>query len=141
MGGGKSNDMFSVRINNLDYHTNENDIRRKFEKFGEIGDIFLPTDRQSGRSRGFGFVRFYKKEHMEDCAHEYKRGLEIDGRDIRCEVAEKRPPVGAFNRDDRDRMSRGGGFGGGRRRSRSRSRDRGRRRSPSPRRRSRDRYR
>ena len=36
-----------------------------FEKFGDVGDVFIPTDRESGRPRGFAFVRFNNKKDAE----------------------------------------------------------------------------
>ena len=36
-----------------------------FEKFGDVGDVFIPTDRESGRPRGFAFVRFIHKRDAE----------------------------------------------------------------------------
>ena len=36
-----------------------------FEKFGDVGDIYMPTERGTGRSRGFAFVRFYDKRDAE----------------------------------------------------------------------------
>ena len=41
------------------------DLRPLFEKYGEIGDIYLPMDRESGRSRGFGFVRYHERRDAE----------------------------------------------------------------------------
>jgi len=36
-----------------------------FEKYGDVGDVFLPTERETGRSRGFAFVRYYEKRDAE----------------------------------------------------------------------------
>lgn len=99
--------LFSLRCNNLSYRTEANDIKRKFEKFGEIGDVFVPQDRDSGRSRGFCFVRYHNKDDMLDAVDAFKEGFEMDGRDVRVEVAADRPPPGSRSRDDR-----GGGYGG-----------------------------
>ena len=41
------------------------EIKDVFGKFGEIGDVFLPKDRDTGDTRGFGFVRFVKKEDQD----------------------------------------------------------------------------
>ena len=41
------------------------DLREVFEKFGDVGDVFIPTDRESGRPRGFAFVRFVHKRDAE----------------------------------------------------------------------------
>ena len=36
-----------------------------FEKYGDVGDVYLPVERESGRSRGFAFVRYYDKRDAE----------------------------------------------------------------------------
>jgi len=52
-------------VNALPDDCNEEQLREKFDKFGEIGDCFVPKYRDSGRCRGFGFVRFVEKSDME----------------------------------------------------------------------------
>merc|ERR1712026_185571 len=122
-----SEDLFSVVISGIPRDFKEDDLRDEFEKFGKIGDIFVPRDRYEGGNRGFGFVRFVEKDP-----------LRLDGKEVKIEAARDRPKPGRPGWDperarrDRDRRERRY-----RSRSRSRSRDR-RRRSRS---RSRDRYR
>ena len=41
------------------------DLLPLFEKYGDVGDIYLPIERGSGRSRGFAFVRYYDKRDAE----------------------------------------------------------------------------
>ena len=41
------------------------DLLPLFEKYGDVGDIYLPVERGSGRSRGFAFVRYYDKRDAE----------------------------------------------------------------------------
>ena len=61
-----SSDLHSVRIgNDLPADVSLEEIREVFEKFGEIGDVFLPKDRDTGDTRGFGFVRFVNKEDQD----------------------------------------------------------------------------
>jgi arginine/serine-rich splicing factor 2 len=38
------------------------DLQPLFEKFGDLGDVYLPTERGTGRSRGFAFVRYFEKD-------------------------------------------------------------------------------
>ena len=52
--------MTSLKIDNLSYRTDSESLRRKFEKYGDIGDVYVPKDKY-GESRGFAFVRFYDK--------------------------------------------------------------------------------
>lgn len=49
--------MTSLKVDNLTYRTTPEDLRRSFEKFGEIGDVYIPRDKFSRESRGFAFVR------------------------------------------------------------------------------------
>merc|ERR1711931_232782 len=106
-------DLHSVRIgNDLPDSITKDDLRDKFSKYGEIGDIFIPVDGSSQRSRGFAFVRYYDKRDMEDCLDDLRDGIELGGSD--CKVEFIRP------RDDR----RGGGGGWGGDRDRGGGRDR-----------------
>merc|ERR1712115_399022 len=105
----------------LPYGTHPEDLKPLFEKYGDVGDIYLPTERGTGRSRGFAFVRYYDKRDAEDAMDELN-GRAYDGRDLRIRLDEGRPRFNA-------RGGGGGGSGGGR--DRSDSRDRYRRRSRS----------
>ena len=49
--------MVSLKVDNITYRTRPEDMRRVFEKYGEIGDIYIPRDRYNKESRGFAFVR------------------------------------------------------------------------------------
>merc|ERR1712051_415065 len=84
-----------------------------FEKYGKIGDVFIPKDKFTRESRGFAFVRFYDKRDAED-AMDALDGRMYDGRDLRIQMAK-------YGRPDINR------FDSGRRGGRSRSRSRGRR--------------
>jgi len=132
----------------------ERELKKLFEKFGEIGDVFVPRFRDSNRGRGFAFVRFFEKRDRDECIDELERHpLEMAGKTLRAEPAKDRPRPGGDGwladgkrppldpRDDRRRYrsrsrSRDRSYRSSRR-DRSRSRDRGSRRRS----RSRDRYR
>jgi len=105
--------MTSLRVGNLPFNASSDDVSPLFEKYGDIGDIYFPKERGSGRSRGFCFVRYYDKRDAED-AMDALNGRTYDGRDLRITVDAGRPTRGE------DYQSRGG-------RGRSRSRDRRRR--------------
>jgi len=120
--------MTSLRVGNLPYSAESEDIIPLFEKYGDVGDVYFPKERDTGRSRGFAFVRYYDKRDAED-AVDALNGRQYDGRELRVSVDAGRPGGN----------SRGGGFGGGRGRSRSRSRSRDRRRRTRSRSRSRGR--
>ena len=49
--------MYSLKVDNLTYRTRVEDLRRCFEKFGPIGDIYIPRDQFSRSSRGYAFIR------------------------------------------------------------------------------------
>ncbi|XP_055918137.1 serine/arginine-rich splicing factor 2 [Eupeodes corollae] len=117
--------MVSLKVDNLTYRTTPEDLRRVFERCGEVGDIYIPRDRYTRESRGFAFVRFYDKRDAED-ALEAMDGRMLDGRELRVQMARYGRPTSPTRRN-----GRGGGGGGGGRRRRSRS---PRRRSRSPRR-------
>lgn len=51
--------MVSLKVDNLTYRTTPEDLRRVFERCGEVGDIYIPRDRYTRESRGFAFVRYY----------------------------------------------------------------------------------
>ena len=129
--------MTSLRVDNLPYRTHPEDLKPLFDKFGDVGDIYMPTERGTGRSRGFAFVRFYDKRDAEDAMDELN-GRAYDGRDLRIRLDEGRPRFssrggggggrGEYGGRDRDY---GDSRGGGRGRDRSDSRERSRRRSRS----------
>lgn len=112
------NGLTSLKIDNLSYQTTPNDLRRVFERYGDIGDVHIPRDKYSRQSKGFGFVRFYERRDAEH-ALDRTDGKLVDGRELRVTLAK-------YDRPSDERGGRGGGGGGG-----------GRRRSRSPRRRSR----
>lgn len=119
--------MISLKVDNLTFRTTPDDLRRVFERCGDVGDIYIPRDRYTRESRGFAFVRFYDKRDAED-ALEAMDGRKLDGRELRVQMARYGRPTSPSNNNRRSNNRRGGG--GGRRRSPMR------RRSRSPRRRS-----
>ncbi|XP_061402164.1 serine/arginine-rich splicing factor 2-like [Musca vetustissima] len=124
--------MISLKVDNLTYRTTPEDLRRVFERCGDVGDIYIPRDRYTRESRGFAFVRFYDKRDAEE-ALEAMDGRKLDGRELRVQMARYGRPTSPSNNNRRNGGRRGGGGGGGGRR---RSRSPVRRRSRSPRRRS-----
>jgi len=128
--------MISLKVDNLTYRTTSDDLEYLFEKYGKVGDVYIPKDHRTRESRGFAFVRFYDKRDAED-AMEALDGRQYDGRELRVEIAKYGRPDNDRNRGGGDRGGGGGrDRGGGRSRSRSRDRRGGGGRSRS---RSRDR--
>ena len=90
----------NVYVGNLSYGTTDNDLRRMFEEFGTVDSAKVIMDRESGRSKGFGFVEMPNDSEAE-AAIDGLNQQEIDGRSLT--VNEARP-----------REERSGGGGGGR---------------------------
>ncbi|CAH1179006.1 unnamed protein product [Phaedon cochleariae] len=107
--------MVSLKVDNLTYRTTVEDLRRAFERCGEVGDIYIPRDRFTRESRGFAFVRFYDKRDAED-ALDAMDGRMMDGRELRVQMARYGRPTSP------QRRYRGGRRRGKRSRSRSRNR-------------------
>ncbi|KAJ3623910.1 hypothetical protein MTP99_017573 [Tenebrio molitor] len=113
--------MVSLKVDNLTYRTTPEDLRRVFERCGDVGDIYIPRDRFTRESRGFAFVRFYDKRDAED-ALDAMDGRMLDGRELRVQMARYGRPTSPHRRYRGRRRSRSRS-----RYSRSRSRSRGRR--------------
>jgi len=94
--------MSKLFIGGLAWHTDEVALRQKFEEFGAVEEAVVVKDRDTGRSRGFGFVR-YGQEADAEAAISAMNNIEFDGRTIRVDKASERGSGGG-----------GGGFGGGR---------------------------
>ncbi len=110
--------MKNIFVGNLSFNTAEEELRQAFEAFGQVDRVSIMTDRDTGRSRGFGFVEMASNEDGEK-AITALNGSQIGGRTIN--VNEARPKTdrgsgggGGGGRDRGDRGGRGGG-GGGRR--------------------------
>lgn len=84
--------MTSLKVDNLTYRTSPEALRRVFEKYGRVGDVYIPRDRYTKESRGFAFVRFHDKRDAED-AMDAMDGALLDGRELRVQMARYgRPP-------------------------------------------------
>ncbi|KAI0136436.1 hypothetical protein BJ170DRAFT_677312 [Xylariales sp. AK1849] len=94
--------MSKLFIGGLAWHTEEGTLRQKFEEFGPVEEAVVVKDRDTGRSRGFGFVRYSQEDHAQN-AIAAMNNVEFDGRTIRVDKASDTGPRGG-----------GGGFGGGR---------------------------
>lgn len=96
--------MKSIYVGNLPFSASEDEVRELFSAHGDVKEVRMITDRETGRPRGFGFVRMDPAE--ADAAIEALNGTELDGRTLRINEAQDRKPGGG-----------GGGGGGGQRRS------------------------
>ncbi len=96
-------------VGGLSWDTNEESLRSAFGSFGELTEAKVINDRETGRSRGFGFVAFSSEEAARE-AIEKMNGATVDGRQIRVNAAESRPE--GESRGPRS-SGGGGGYGGG----------------------------
>ena len=102
--------MKNIFVGNLDFNTGEDELRKLFEVHGQVDRVSIMTDRDTGRSRGFGFVEMTSAEEG-DKAIAALNGTQIGGRTLN--VNEARPKVERGGGGGRDRGGRGGGGGGG----------------------------
>ncbi len=100
-------------VGNLSYDTTEEQVRELFSQAGEITEVALITDRETGRPKGFGFVEMATEEGAQEAIKRFN-GYTLDNRNLT--VNEARP---------REERSGGGGFGGGNRRDSGRSNNSG----------------
>jgi cold-inducible RNA-binding protein len=96
-------------VGNLSFQTTENDITDAFSQFGAVEAVSIITDRDTGRSKGFGFVTMSQED--ADKAIAQLNGSQLDGRALT--VNEAKPMV---KRDFGGGGGRNGGGGGGRNR-------------------------
>jgi cold-inducible RNA-binding protein len=93
-------------IGGLSWDTADDGLRQAFASYGEITEAKVITDRDTGRSRGFGFVTFAQDEDAKTAISKMD-GTSLDGKTIKVNEAQEKSPRGGGR-------SGGGGFGGGR---------------------------
>ncbi|MBI4956053.1 MAG: RNA-binding protein [Myxococcales bacterium] len=89
-------------VGNLSYTTSRESIEAMFAATGEVREVAMPTDRESGRPRGFAFVTMGTTEEANKAVAQLN-GATLDGRSLRVSEAQERSSGGGG----------GGGFGGG----------------------------
>jgi RNA recognition motif-containing protein len=89
-------------VGNLSFHTSEDTLRNAFGAFGQVDRVDIPTDRETGRARGFAFVTMASSSDAGRAITDLD-GSTLDGRPLRVNVAQERTQGGG-----------GGGGGGGR---------------------------
>ncbi|OGE52484.1 hypothetical protein PENARI_c010G07737 [Penicillium arizonense] len=99
--------MSKLFIGGLSWGTDDQSLRQRFEEFGVVEEATVVKDRDTGRSRGFGFVRYASDDEATN-AMNAMNDQEFDGRRIRVDKATERGAGGG------GRGGFGGGFGGGR---------------------------
>lgn len=97
-------------VGNLSHDLNNNDLQQLFETHGNVVSAQIIMDRETGRSKGFGFVEMGSAKEAQE-AIDALNGKEVHGRALT--VNEARPPAERGPRRDGDRNRSGGGFRGG----------------------------
>ena len=98
-------------VGGLSWNTNDDGLRVAFERFGNIDEAKVILDRDTGRSRGFGFVTFADQDSARNAMSEMN-GQQLDGRSIKVNEAEERPRTGGGGGS---RSAGQGGYGNGNR--------------------------
>ncbi|GMV42497.1 MAG: hypothetical protein AMXMBFR64_42130 [Myxococcales bacterium] len=88
-------------VGGLSWNTDDDGLRQAFDQYGDVTDAKVIKDRDTGRSRGFGFVTFANATDSQKAMSEMN-GTTLDGRTIKVDTAE-----------EKSRGEGGGGFGGG----------------------------
>jgi RNA recognition motif-containing protein len=87
----------NIFVAKLNYSTSEDTLRELFEAFGEVSSAKLITDRDTGRSKGFGFVEMPNDDEASQ-AIESLNETDVDGRTIVVKVARPKEDNPSFNR-------------------------------------------
>lgn len=108
----------SLFVRNLNTSMKPDDVKKIFNKYAEVKDVYLPLDYKTREPRGFGFIEFFNQEDAKKALEE-TNGLEVEGEKLSVMIAKegRKTPSEMRHRD--------------RRRSHSRDRRRRHRRSPS----------
>jgi len=88
----------NIFVGNLNFNTSEDELRQLFEAYGQVDRVSIMTDRETGRSRGFGFVEMSSSEDGEK-AIAALNGSQVGGRTLNVNEARPKP----------ERSSGGGG--------------------------------
>ncbi|HWG77207.1 MAG TPA: RNA-binding protein [Steroidobacteraceae bacterium] len=96
--------MAKIYVGNLPFSANETEVRALFSQHGTVESVSLPTDRETGRPRGFGFVEMSQADAAR--AIQSLNGYSMNGRPLRVNEAQDKPRTGG------GRPGGGGGGGG-----------------------------
>jgi RNA recognition motif-containing protein len=105
--------MTKIYVGNLPFSATESEVRDLFAQHGTVDSVALPTDRETGRPRGFGFVEMPQADAQK--AMQALNGFNMGGRPLRVNEAQDRPRTGGGGGrpGGGGRSGGGGGYGGG----------------------------
>ncbi len=98
-------------VGNLPFKATQESLQQYFTQFGTVSEVFIATDRETGRSRGFAFVTM-AEDSQAKAAIEQSNGKPFEGRNLT--VNEARPPASGGGGGGGGRGNYSGGGGGGR---------------------------
>ncbi|CAE6405028.1 unnamed protein product [Rhizoctonia solani] len=98
-----------MHVGNLSWNTNDDTLRDAFSQFGQVLDSIVMRDRETGRSRGFGFVTFATEPEAQQAMSQMNE-QELDGRRIKVNSANQRGGGGGGGGGGG--YQQGGGYGG-----------------------------
>ena len=99
-------------VGNLSFNTSEDALSSAFSRCGDVAEIKLVTDRETGRPRGFAFITMADADGARNAISQLD-GQMLDGRAIRVNEAEDRQRSGGGGRSGGGFGGGGGGYGGG----------------------------
>ncbi|MEL6630670.1 MAG: RNA-binding protein [Bacteroidota bacterium] len=104
----------NIFVAKLNYNTDEDTVRNAFEEFGEVDSVKIIMDRETGRSKGYGFVEMPSDDEGYEAISNLNQAT-LDGREIVVKKAEPRENRGGGGRGGYDRGGDRGGYnrGGG----------------------------
>ena len=79
-----------IYVGNLTFSTTTENLKETFSQYGEIEEAIIISDRDTGRSKGFGFITFTTEEGMT--ASLEQNGQDLDGRPLKVNEAQERKP-------------------------------------------------
>ena len=91
--------MKKLYVGNLPYSADESGLKEYFASAGTVESVKIINDRETGRSKGFGFVEMSTEEEAQEVINTFN-GQELDGRSLKIAIAkpqEKRPPRNNYN--------------------------------------------
>lgn len=81
----------NIYVGNLSYRMNDQDLEELFAKFGEVKSCKIVNDRETGRSKGFGFIEMDAEQDGQNAVNELN-GKEVEGRTLKVNEARPRAP-------------------------------------------------
>lgn len=98
----------NIYVGNISFQLSEDDLRDIFENYGTVDTVKIVMDRDTGRSKGFGFIEMPNEEEGRE-AISSANGTDAGGRELKVNEAKPREP----RRDNFGGGGGGGGYGGG----------------------------